>query len=370
MLHRARKYLYCFPWTVMAVLVVFMILSGLMLISAAKGSWMPWAAPQLLRYVVGLCLMVLIAFIDLRFWLDQAYVIYTLCLILLVVVELFGYIGMGAQRWINLGVINLQPSELMKIALILAIARFFHYSEPHEFTKLRTYGVPILLVALPVVLVLKQPDLGTALMLVMVGFCMTFVAGLPWRWLVTGGLSAILAMPLAWQTLRPYQQNRVLTFLDPEKDPLGTGYHIIQSKIALGSGGYLGKGYGHGTQSALNFLPEKQTDFIFAMFGEEFGFIGGVLLLLGYAYLIGYGWYVTGAMRHLFSKFVALGVTSSIFLYVCVNMGMVMGLLPVVGIPLPFISYGGTALLTLLITMGLLIACDIQRHKNTHRTLS
>lgn len=353
-----------FPWWVVFILFILMTISGSILYSAAKGNLYPWAAPQLVRFSVGLGIMAVIAFTNIRFWLDKSYIFYAVCLLLLVIVELFGFIGMGAQRWINIGIFNLQPSELMKVALILAIARYFHYTDHHNFSKIKTYIFPCVLIALPVLLVLRQPDLGTALMLIMVSFCMLFVAGLPWKWISAGFGGLLVFMPVAWSLLKPYQKNRVLTFLDPEKDPLGTGYHIIQSKIALGSGGFWGKGFGLGTQSSLNFLPEKQTDFIFSMFGEEFGFVGNFILFCLYGFIILYGFSVFLQSRTLFNKLVSIGVTSSLFLYMFVNMAMVMGLLPVVGVPLPFISYGGTALLTLLISMGLLIAVDLYRFRN------
>ncbi len=359
------KLLKLFPWSILILLIGFMGLSFSLLYSAGNLSFYPWAVPQLIRFCIGFIFMMIIAFTDIRFWLDKAYIFYIVCLISLLVVELFGFIGMGAQRWIKLGVFNIQPSELMKISLVLAIARYFHYTESSEFSYLKTYLIPFALVLMPVILVLKQPDLGTSIMLCMVSLSMIFVAGIAWRWLLAGFTGLLVFLPVAWAFLKTYQKNRVLTFLNPEKDPLGTGYHIIQSKIALGSGGFWGKGFNHGTQSSLNFLPEKQTDFIFSMFGEEFGFIGTLLLLCAYGFLILYGFRVTLYSRFTFCKFVALGITSSLFLYVFVNISMVMGILPVVGVPLPFISYGGTALTTLLIGMGILIATDLQRHRSS-----
>lgn len=357
---KAFKY---FPWSIFFILLGFMTLSGFLLYSAGNLALYPWAAPQIVRFLIGLVFMILISLVDIRFWLNTANIFYIFSLFLLFIVEIFGFIGMGAQRWINLGLFNIQPSELMKISLVLAIARYFHYRSPFELSHIKTYLTPFFLILAPILLVLKQPDLGTAIIISMVGFFMIFAAGISWRWLITGFSGFFLFLPLGWTFLKNYQKNRILTFLNPEKDPLGTGYHIIQSKIALGSGGFWGKGFSGGTQSQLNFLPEKQTDFIFAMFGEEFGFIGTILLLGAYFFLILYGFRITLYNSFAFGRFVALGITSSLFLYVFVNISMVMGLLPVVGVPLPFISYGGTALITLLIGMGLLIGCDLQRYR-------
>lgn len=359
----ALKWLKYFPWSILFILIGFMVLSSILLYSAANLSLYPWAMPQLMRFLLGFVLMIVISVIDIKFWLNTANILYVFSFLLLLVVEVFGFVGMGAQRWINLGFFNIQPSELMKISLILSIARYFHYKSLSDLSKIKTFFVPIFLILAPVLLVLKQPDLGTAIMLSMVGFFMIFTAGISWRYLLAGFSGFCLFLPLGWTFLKTYQKNRILTFLNPENDPLGTGYHIIQSKIALGSGGFWGRGFSLGTQSQLNFLPEKQTDFIFAMFGEEFGFIGTLLLLSAYFLLILYGFRVVLYNSFVFSKFTALGITCSLFLYVFVNISMVMGLLPVVGIPLPFISYGGTALITLLIGMGLLIACDMQRYR-------
>ena len=332
-----------------------------MLYSAANGSWNPWATRQIARYGVGLVILITIALVDIRFWWRYAYLIYGILLVMLVAVEVVGSVGMGAQRWINLGVIRLQPSELMKVGIVLALARYFHGVSAEDVRRIPYLIVPILMIGAPSALVLKQPDLGTALFLIMTGGVVFFVAGVRlWKFgLVFAAAGA--AVPIAWSMLLPYQQKRIFTFLDPETDPLGAGYHILQSKIALGSGGLFGKGFMQGSQSHLNFLPEKQTDFIFTMLAEEFGMVGGLVLLGLYMLIMVYGFAISLRSRTHFGRLLAMGITSMLFLYVFINIAMVMGLIPVVGVPLPLISYGGTAMLTLMIGMGFLIGTYIHR---------
>ena len=332
-----------------------------MLYSAANGSWNPWATRQIARYGVGLAILITISLVDIRFWWRYAYLIYGILLVMLVAVEVVGSVGMGAQRWINLGVIRLQPSELMKVGIVLALARYFHGVSAEDVRRIPYLIVPILMIGAPSALVLKQPDLGTALFLIMTGGAVFFVAGVRlWKFgLVFAAAGA--AVPIAWSMLRPYQQKRIFTFLDPETDPLGAGYHILQSKIALGSGGLFGKGFMQGSQSHLNFLPEKQTDFIFTMLAEEFGMVGGLVLLGLYMLIMVYGFAISLRSRTHFGRLLAMGITSMLFLYVFINIAMVMGLIPVVGVPLPLISYGGTAMLTLMIGLGFLICTYIHR---------
>ena len=332
-----------------------------MLYSAANGSWNPWATRQIARYGVGLVILITIALVDIRFWYRYAYLIYGILLVMLIAVEVVGSVGMGAQRWINLGVIKLQPSELMKVGIALALARYFHGVSAEDVRRIPYLLAPILMIGAPSALVLKQPDLGTALFLIMTGGAVFFVAGVRlWKFgLVFAAAGA--AVPIAWSMLRPYQQKRILTFLDPETDPLGAGYHILQSKIALGSGGLFGRGFMQGSQSHLNFLPEKQTDFIFTMLAEEFGMVGGLVLLGLYMLIMVYGFAISLRSRTHFGRLLAMGITSMLFLYVFINIAMVMGLIPVVGVPLPLISYGGTAMLTLMIGMGFLICAYIHR---------
>ena len=332
-----------------------------MLYSAANGSWNPWATRQVLRFGIGLVILICVALIDIRFWWRNAYLIYGVLMMMLVAVEVAGSIGMGAQRWINLGVIKLQPSELMKVGIVLALARYFHGVSADDVKRIPYLFVPLLMIGAPSALVLKQPDLGTALFLIMTGGAIFFIAGVRlWKFGVVFAAAAAI-VPVVWTTLRPYQQKRILTFLDPESDPLGAGYHILQSKIALGSGGLFGKGFMQGSQSHLNFLPEKQTDFIFTMLAEEFGMVGGLVLLGLYLLIMIYGFAISLRSRNHFGRLLAMGVTSMLFLYVFINIAMVMGLIPVVGVPLPLISYGGTAMLTLMIGMGFLICTYIHR---------
>ena len=348
-------------WGLVFLVCVTSAIGIAMLYSAANGSWQPWATRQLVRFGIGLVILLAVAVIDIRFWWRYAYLIYGVLLALLVTVEIAGSIGMGAQRWINLGFIKLQPSELMKVGLVLALARYFHGRSLEEVRRLRHLVIPALMVGVPAAMVLKQPDLGTALFLVMTGGAVFFIAGVR-VWLFGIVLAAGAgAVPIVWHGLRAYQQNRVLTFLNPESDPLGAGYHILQSKIALGSGGLFGKGFMQGSQSHLNFLPEKQTDFIFTMLAEEFGMVGGLTLLALYLLIMIYGIAIGLRARNHFGRLTALGLTSMLFFYVFINIAMVMGLIPVVGVPLPLISYGGTAMLTLMIGIGMMICVYVHR---------
>ncbi|MCC7273954.1 MAG: rod shape-determining protein RodA [Alphaproteobacteria bacterium] len=338
-----------------------------MLYSAAGGSFQPWSEKQMIRFAIGVACLVLVALVDLRVWLRLAYLIYLVAFALLVAVEIRGEIGMGAQRWIDFGFIQIQPSEIMKIALVLALARYFNGLDLDETGRPVLIVVPTLLVLAPAALVLKQPDLGTAIMLMAGGAAVFFIAGVRmWKFGAALGLAAA-AVPIAWEFLRDYQKKRVLTFLNPEADPLGAGYHIIQSKIALGSGGVFGKGFLQGTQAHLNFLPEKQTDFIFTMLAEEWGLVGGLTLLGLYALVIAYGFLIALRSRNQFGRILALGVTTTLFLYVFINSAMVMGLLPVVGVPLALVSFGGTAMLTVMFGMGLVVCVYVHRDMEINR---
>lgn len=332
-----------------------------MLYSAANGSLEPWAIRQMMRFGMGLALMLVIALIDIRFWMRWAYLIYLAALGLLVGVEFAGTTGMGATRWINLGFINLQPSEVMKIALVLALAKYFHGRSLDDAGRIIYLIPPVLLVALPTALVLRQPDLGTALLLVAGSAVVLWLAGVRiWKFALATA-AGMAALPVVWSQLHEYQKGRVLTFLNPERDPLGAGYHIMQSKIALGSGGVSGKGFLEGTQSHLNFLPEMRTDFIFTMLAEEFGMVGALGLLALYGLILIYIYVIGFRSRNQFGRLTAIGIGATFFLYVFINVGMVTGLLPVVGVPLPLISYGGTAMLTLLIGFGLILSVSIHR---------
>ncbi|MDH3920247.1 MAG: rod shape-determining protein RodA [Rhodospirillales bacterium] len=353
--------------------LIFLVLalgaSGVaMLYSAADGSMEPWASRQMVRLGAGLLIMSVVALFDIRFWFRQSYLIYLGALLLLVAVEVMGSTGMGAQRWIDLKVIRIQPSEVMKVALVMVLARYFHGLASDDIGRPTLLLLPLALVLVPTALVVKQPDLGTSAMLLMVGVAMFFIAGVRmWKFgvLVVAGLGAI---PIGWQFLHGYQRQRVLTFLNPESDPLGSGYHTIQSKIALGSGGLTGRGFLQGTQTHLEFLPEKQTDFIFTMLAEEFGMLGGLGLLGLYTLVFVYGAAIAIRSRNHFGRLLAMGLMINLFLYVFINIAMVMGLIPVVGVPLPLISYGGTAMMTVLISLGLMMSISIHRDVRIPRT--
>lgn len=348
-------------WGLVLLLAIVGAVGLAMLYSAANGSWLPWAGKQAIRLGVAACIMIAAALIDIRIWLRIAYPLYGVILVLLVGVGLRGAVGMGAQRWIDLGVIQLQPSELMKVALILALARYFHAMDLETIGKPLRLILPTAMILVPAGLVLKQPDLGTALMLVLGGAAMFFLAGVRWWMFVLVGAAGGGAVPVIWRHLRDYQKTRITSFLNPESDPLGAGYHSLQSKIAIGSGGEFGKGFMAGTQAHLNFLPEKQTDFIFTMFAEEFGLVGGLALLFVYLLIFVYGFAVAFSSRNNFGRLLALGITVNFALYVFINMAMVMGLIPVVGVPLPLVSYGGTAMLTVMFGFGLLMSVHIHR---------
>ena len=348
-------------WSLILFLIGLAIIGCAMLYSAGDASWDPWAKRQLIRFGIGLLLMIMVAITDIRIWLRYAYALYFLVLGLLIAVDVIGVVGGGAQRWINLGIIQLQPSEIMKITLVLALAKIFHSTSLEEIGRLKSLIIPLLLVAAPVFLVLRQPDLGTAIILTMTAGVIFFLSGVrAWKFgLIIGTI--LVSLPIAWTMLHPYQKNRILIFLDPESDPLGAGYHIMQSKIALGSGGVFGKGYLSGTQSHLNFLPEKQTDFIFTMLAEEFGMGGGLLLLAVYIIILIYSFAFSLRIHNQFGRLVTLGISGTFFFYIFINIAMVMGLLPVVGIPLPMVSYGGTAMLSIMIGFGFIICSHVHR---------
>ena len=331
------------------------------LYSAGGGNTSPWADRQMVRFALGLCIMIVIAVTDIRLWMRLSYLIYAVGVVLLVAVELFGRIGMGAQRWLDLGIFHIQPSEVMKIALLLTLARYFHGFSFEEVGKIRWLVVPLAMVVVPVGLVMKQPDLGTAMLLLMSSGALFFFTGVRiWKFLLAMA-AGIGALPIAWGFLHEYQRKRVLTFLNPEEDPLGSGYHILQSKIALGSGGIFGKGLLHGTQSQLNFLPEKHTDFVFTMLAEELGMAGCLFLLVLYALVLVLCLGIALRCASQFGRLVAVGISATFFCYAFINMAMVMGLIPVVGVPLPLVSYGGTAMTTLLLGFGLLLSASVHR---------
>ena len=354
-------------WGLLIVLSLVASVGFAMLYSAANGNPDPWAWRQLSRFGIGLVILLIVAMVDLRFWLQHAYWIYLGSFLLLIYVELAGQIGMGAQRWIDLKLFQLQPSEIVKIATILVLARYFHRLSFERIGRPQLLLVPIVLVAAPAALVLIQPDLGTAGMLLLVGAAIFFIAGVRWwKFALVAALGAA-AVPIGWRYLHDYQKERILTFMTPESDPLGAGYHLMQAKIALGSGGMFGKGFLLGTQSHLNFLPERQTDFIFAMLAEEFGMVGCLVLLGLYVILLTYGTVIALRCRNHFGRLLAMGLTINLFLYLFINVAMVMGLIPVVGVPLPLISYGGTAMITVMIGFGLIMGVHINEHLRVGR---
>lgn len=356
-------------WGFVMLIVMIGAIGVALLYSAGGLSWEPWASRQLIRFIAGMGVMLVLAMIDVRFWLKVAYLGYAVGLVMLVAVEIMGQVGMGAQRWIDLGVIVIQPSELMKIALVLALARYFHTRTTEEIHRPVVLIPPILMVMLPVALVLLQPNLGTAMLLLLGSAALFFAAGVRlWKFVVVS-LAGLAMLPIGWQFLHDYQKQRVLTFLNPGSDPLGAGYNILQSQIALGSGGMFGKGFGLGTQSQLMFLPEKHTDFIFVVLAEEMGMAGAMLLLALYAMVLVYGFVIALSARNQFGRLVAVGLTFAFFLYLFVNVAMVTGLIPVVGIPLPLVSYGGTAMLTLLIGCGILLSVSVHRETRIPRRI-
>jgi rod shape determining protein RodA len=360
------------PWSLVILVTMVASIGFAMLYSAANGNADPWMDRQMVRFAAGVCIMLAIGMVDLQRLAKIAYPLYGVAFVLLVYVEFAGEIGMGAQRWIDLKFFQLQPSELMKISLCLVLARYFHGLSYEEIGRPWVLIPPTLLVVLPAGLVLKQPDLGTAGMLLMAGGAIFFVAGVRWWKFAIVFALGIVGSVGAWNSgfLHDYQKARLLTFLDPSRDALGTGYHITQSKIALGSGGIWGKGLLQGSQAQLNFLPERHTDFIFTMLGEELGMVGGLLVLSLYSLLVVYGIAIALRTRSHFGRLLAFGITMNIFLYFFINTAMVMGLIPVVGIPLPLISYGGTAMMTVMVGFGLLMAVYIQRDYRVGRRSS
>lgn len=354
-------------WGLLFLIFMIACIGFASLYSAGGGGFDPWASKQLARFGVGLAALFVVALIDVRWWYRLAWPAYFIGLGLLIYVEVFGHVGMGAQRWIDLKVIHLQPSEVMKIAVVMALARYFHRASKDDMHRIWFLIPAVAIILTPVALVLLQPDLGTSLMIVMVGVGMIFIAGAPIWMFITGGVLAVASVPVIWNFLHGYQKSRVLIFLDPDSDPLGAGYHITQSKIALGSGGFEGKGFLNGSQSHLNFLPEKQTDFIFTLWAEETGFLGGATLLGLYGVVFLYGLWIASKARQNFTRYLAFGMILNFSLYVFINISMVMGLIPVVGAPLPLISYGGTVMLTTMISFGLIMSCSIHRDSKVTR---
>ncbi|SMX31457.1 rod shape-determining protein RodA [Actibacterium lipolyticum] len=362
-----RKVLFL-NWALFLLLAAVAGVGFMMLYSVAGGSFSPWAEPQMKRFGMGVAAMFFVAFVPIWFWRNMAALAFSLSILLLLLVEFFGAVGMGAQRWIDLGFMRLQPSELTKITLVMILAAYYDWLDVKRVSRPLFVLIPLGLILLPTFMVLRQPDLGTALLLVVGGATVMFAAGVHWLYfavvaaigvgLVTG---VFMSRDTPWQLLKDYQYRRIDTFLDPSTDPLGAGYHITQSKIALGSGGWSGRGFMQGTQSRLNFLPEKHTDFIFTTLAEEFGFVGAFSLLVLYALIILFC--IASALQNKdrFSSLLILGISTTFFLFFALNMSMVMGLAPVVGVPLPLVSYGGSAMLVLMVAFGLIQSAHIHR---------
>lgn len=331
------------------------------LYSVAGGSWSPWAERQTLRFLIGLGMLIAMSVVPLAFWLTLAYPAYAVAFLALALVPLIGTDALGARRWLALGPVSFQPSELMKVALVMSLARWFHTLPPDRISHPVWLLVPVAMIAAPLALIVRQPDLGTAIMIGLLGAGLLLMAGVHLLYFAGGALALLAAVPLALPFLHDYQRRRIEVFLDPSSDPLGAGYHVTQSMIAMGSGGIAGKGFLAGTQSQLDFLPEKHTDFIFTTIAEEWGFIGSIAVigLIGLLLLVLLGMAVSIASRA--GRLLVCGTMLSIFAHALVNIGMVSGLLPVVGIPLPFISYGGTSMLTLLFGLGLVMCAWVHR---------
>lgn len=348
-------------WGLILGLVAVAVISCGLLYSAGGGNFKPWADRQIQRFAVAFVLMLGAAMVPLRVWFRAAYPIFGVSLVLLLMVELFGRHGKGAVRWIDLGFVSLQPSEIVKLALVLALARYFQRLRFENIGKLWAVLIPVGMALLPAGLVLKQPDLGTAAILLFIAGAVMFLAGVRlWKFgLVL--LAAVVTAPFAYARLHDYQRQRLLTFLDPELDPLGTGYHIIQSKIAFGSGGLFGKGFLEGTQIRLNFLPEFHTDFVLSVLAEEFGLVGGLVLLGLYLAILVAVFAIALRARTQFARLISAGMGATLFFHLAINMAMVMGALPVVGVPLPLVSYGGTAMFTLMIGFGIVMSAHIYR---------
>ena len=343
-----------FSWSMFVPMCLILIISEVILYSAGGGSWNPFALPQLFKIILGFSVFGVAAFSNIKFWIKSAYLIYIVAFILIVLVTFVGHTGMGAQRWLNLGFIHIQPSEIFKMALVLVLARYFAWMNSVELSKFRNYIVPTLLMLVPFGLIVMQPDLGTAISIAMITGGMFFIVGANRKWFAIGGILLVLAAPAIWfGGLHQYQRERIITFINPDHDAQGAGYQINQAKIAFGSGGMIGKGYMNGSQSQQSFLPEKQTDFIFTMLGEEFGFFGAFVLLILYSIIVVALFWTAKICKNRFGQLVCFGFMLNFFIYYFINISMVLGILPTVGVPLPLMSFGGSSLISLLFGFGL-----------------
>ena len=343
-----------FSWVLFIPMCVVMALSLVVLFSAGGGSWTPFAMSQLMKMIFGIVIFFVVSFSNIKIWIKSAYFIYAIALILILLVTFFGDVGMGAQRWLSVGGVNIQPSEFIKIALVLALARYFAWENSVELLQFKNYLIPILMLFIPFILICMQPDLGTGISLGLITLGMFYIVGANKKWFFIAGILALMAAPIMWYgAMHDYQRERIITFLNPDMDSRGTGYQINQAKIAFGSGGIVGKGYLSGTQAQQSFLPEKQTDFIFTMLGEEFGFIGAFALLIIYTFIVVVLFWCAKTCRNRFGQLVCFGFMLNFFIYYSINISMVLGLMPTVGVPLPLMSFGGSSLISLLFGFGL-----------------
>ncbi len=343
-----------FSWSTFIPMFLVLSLSIVVLFSAGGGDWCPFALSQLSKIVLGFIVFCIAAFSNIKTWIKSAYIIYAIALLMIVLVTFVGHTGMGAQRWLNLGIIHVQPSEFIKIALVLVLARYFAWMNSVELSQMKNYLIPSILLLIPFGLIVMQPDLGTAMSLGMITVGMFFITGLPKKWFVIASILGVLTMPMVWfGGLHDYQRSRIITFINPDKDARGAGYQINQAKIAFGSGGITGKGYINGSQAQQSFLPEKHTDFIFTMLGEEFGFIGAFSLLSLYSMIILVLFWCAKTCRNRFGQLVCFGFMLNFFIYYFINISMVLGLMPTVGVPLPLMSFGGSSFLSLMFGFGL-----------------
>ena len=351
-----------FSWVLFIPMFIVLILSVVVLFSAGNGSFYPFAMSQLFKIIFGLIIFFVVSFSNIKTWIKSAYFIYFIALLMIVLVTFVGNVGMGAQRWLSLGFITFQPSEFIKIALVLALARYFAWMNSVELSQFKNYLPPILMLLVPFLLICSQPDLGTGLSLALTTVGIFYIVGADKKWFIIAGIIALLAAPVVWYgAMHDYQRERIITFLNPDLDKNGSGYQINQAKIAFGSGGITGKGYMSGTQAQQAFLPEKHTDFIFTMYGEEFGFIGAFMLLIIYTFIIITLFWIAKKSRNRFGQLICFGFMLNFFVYYLINISMVLGLLPTVGVPLPLMSFGGSSLISLLFGFGLCQNANINK---------
>jgi len=343
-----------FSWAMFVPMCLVLIVSEFILYSAGGGAWKPFALSQLFKILFGFGVFAIAAFTNIKLWIKSAYIIYAIALILIILVTFVGHTGMGAQRWLNIGFIHIQPSEMFKIALVIALARYFAWMNSVDLSKFKNYIAPALMMLVPFGLIVIQPDLGTALSIAMITIGMFYIVGANKKWFIIGAILALMAAPVVWfGGMHQYQRDRVITFINPDRDARGAGYQINQAKIAFGSGGLIGKGYMKGSQSQQSFLPEKQTDFIFTMLGEEFGFFGAFFVLVLYTVIVAILFWMAKTCRNRFGQLVCFGFMLNFFIYYFINISMVLGLVPTVGVPLPLMSFGGSSLLSLMFGFGL-----------------